>query len=61
MSHAARDVGEAAVKGRCAKWERIRATPLCASAAEAESLPFITSLAGVFILVTVVFGQEDSF
>ena len=59
--HAASDVGEAAVKGRCGKRERIEATPLCASAMEAESLPFITSPAGVFILVTVVFRREDSF
>lgn len=60
-SHAAGDVSEAAIKGRCGKQERIKATHLCASAMEAESLPFITSPAGVFILVTVVFGREDSF
>lgn len=30
--HAASDVGEAAVKGQCGKQERIKATPLCASA-----------------------------
>lgn len=60
-SHAASSVGEAAVKGRCGKWERVKATPLCASAMEAESLPFITSSTGVLILVTVVFGREDSF
>lgn len=60
-SHPAGYVGEAAIKGRCGKRERIKATLLCASAMEAESLPFITSPAGVFILVTVVFGREDSF
>lgn len=60
-SHAASNVGEAAVKGRCGKRERIKAAPLCASAVEAESLPFITSLTAVLILVTVVFGREDSF
>lgn len=60
-SHAASSVGEAAVKGRCGKRERVKATPLCASAMEAESLPFITSSTGVLILVTVVFGREDSF
>jgi len=60
-SLAAGDVGEAAIKGRCGKREQIKATPLCASAMEAESLPFINSLAGVFIWVTGVFGREDSF
>lgn len=60
-SHAESNVGEAAAKGRCGKRERIKATPLCASATEAESLPFITSPTGVLILVTVVFGREDSF
>lgn len=60
-SHPAGDVGEAAIKGRCGKLERIKVTPLCVSAMEAESLPFITSPAGVFILVTVVFEREDRF
>lgn len=60
-SCAGSSAGEVAVKGRCGKREGIKAAPLCASAMEAESLPFITSPTGVLILVTVVFGREDSF
>lgn len=60
-SNAAGNVGEFAIRNRCGKRERIKATRLCALAMEAESLPFITSPAGVLILVTAVFGREDSF